>query len=106
MFYKAKTLAFKGIYVLDARTRYLVRVFGKGPSRLNSDGDGLEGLVKEYLKFETSSKSLKTLPVKSLTSTVDGIILEPPRASGSSGPSVVSAGGGSSRPVAVGPSAP
>lgn len=79
MFYKAKTLAFKGIYVLDPKTRYLVRVYGKGPHRINSEGEVSE-LAKEFLKFETSSKSFKTLPVKSLTSTVDAIILNPPKA--------------------------
>jgi hypothetical protein len=78
MFYKAKTLAFKGIYVLDPKSRILVRVYGKGPHRINSEGE-VSDLAKEFLKFETSSKSFKALPVKSLTSTVDAIILEPPK---------------------------
>lgn len=78
MFYKAKTLAFKGIYVLDPKSRILVRVYGKGPHRMNSEGE-VSDLAKEFLKFETSSKSFKALPVKSLTSTVDAIILEPPK---------------------------
>lgn len=81
MFYKAKTLAFKGVYVLDPKSKQLVRVFGKGPARINSEGE-VADLAKEFLKFETSSKSFKSLPVKSLTSTVDAIILEPPKARG------------------------
>ncbi|RYG62223.1 hypothetical protein EON64_18080, partial [archaeon] len=49
----------------------LHRVYGKGPLSLSSDK------VKEFLKFETSSKAFKPLPVKALTSTVDGVVLEP-----------------------------
>lgn len=33
--------------------------------------------MKEFLKFDSSSKTFKPLPVKALTSTVDGIIFEP-----------------------------
>jgi hypothetical protein len=50
----------------------LFRIYGKGPAHIKE----ADGGIREFLKFETSSKSFKNLPVKSVTSTVDGIILE------------------------------
>jgi hypothetical protein len=80
LFYKAKSLAFKGVYVLSplsvhaTEQKILVRIWGKGPNRLAATEGGV---VKEFMKFETSSKSFKSLPVKALTSTVDAVIIEP-----------------------------
>ena len=51
----------------------LVRIYGKGPPTLSED----DRLIKEFLKFETSSKAFKDLPVRSVSSTVDAIVLEP-----------------------------
>jgi hypothetical protein len=74
----------------------LHRVYGKGPSKIpvplestsstaeegdeNNKATSTPVNIQEYLKFETSSKSFKNLPVKNLTSTVDAIILEFPKA--------------------------
>lgn len=105
MFYKAKSLAFKSIYLLlDApphappsssqskstpphcstfsnrmvlSTERLVKVFGKGGPGQMTDNDVL---IKEFLKFETSSKSFKAIPVRAISNTTDAIILEPPKA--------------------------
>jgi len=54
----------------------LHRIYGKGPAQIKDT----DTTIREYLKFETSSKSFKTLPVKSISSTVDGIVLESPKA--------------------------
>jgi hypothetical protein len=51
----------------------LIKAYGRGPSHL-TDSDTQ---IKEFLKFETSSKSFKGIPTKSISSTIDGIILEP-----------------------------
>eukprot|EP01031_Cornospumella_fuschlensis_P030789 gene30789-37197_t len=74
MFYKAKNLAFKAVYAVSPNPddeKPLQRVYGKGPLSLPNDK------IKEFLKFETSSKAFKPLPVKTLSSTVDGVVLEP-----------------------------
>ena len=46
------------------------KIFGKGPKEL------ADSAVAEYLKFESSSKSFKNLPVKSFSSAVDGVIID------------------------------
>ena len=46
------------------------KIFGKGPKEL------ADATVSEYLKFESSSKSFKNLPVKSFSSAVDGVIID------------------------------
>ena len=73
MFYKTKSLAFKGIYITDS-SNILMRVYGKGPNRVNEANNYL---VSEFLKYETSSKAFKSLPVKSISSAVDAIVLNP-----------------------------
>ena len=88
MFYKSKIISFKGIYILNpSRGRLLwdngflflnfhgrlgcfEKIYGKGPKEID------DSVVEEYLKFESSSKSFKSLPVKSFSSAVDGIILD------------------------------
>eukprot|EP01040_Poterioochromonas_malhamensis_P004488 gene4488-4811_t len=86
MFYKAKSLAFKSIYLLldapphappSSSQKRLVKVFGKGGPGQIADNDVL---IKEFLKFETSSKSFKAIPVRAISNTTDAIILEPPKA--------------------------
>jgi hypothetical protein len=46
------------------------KIFGKGPKELT------DAAVSEYLKFESSSKSFKNLPVRSFSSAVDGVIID------------------------------
>ena len=46
------------------------KIFGRGPKEL------VDSTVSEYLKFESSSKSFKNLPVKSFSSAVDGVIID------------------------------
>lgn len=52
-------------------------MFGKGGPGVLSENDSV---IKEFLKFETSSKSFKAIPVKTISNTTDAIILEPPKA--------------------------
>jgi hypothetical protein len=47
-----------------------MKIFGRGPRIL------LEAYVKTYLKYETSSRSFKQLPSKSITSTTDGVCVD------------------------------
>lgn len=79
MFYKSKVLAFKGIYCVDQRVGSTAgsirKVYGKGPAVLQH-GEGSADAIQEFLKFETSSKSFKTLPVTAFSSSVDAVILE------------------------------
>ncbi len=53
----------------------IIRVYGKGPATLTEN----DPQIKEYMKFETSSKAFRDLPVRTISSTVDAIILEPPK---------------------------
>jgi hypothetical protein len=50
---------------------YVEKIYGKGPKDI-TDSTGVE----EYLKFDSSSKSFKNLPVRSLSSAVDAVILD------------------------------
>jgi hypothetical protein len=36
-------------------------------------------LIREFLKFDSSSKSFKPIPTKAVSSTIDAVILEPPK---------------------------
>ena len=49
----------------------IVRIYGRGPKVLS------ESQVEEFLKYETSSRSFKALPMKSLGGTADAVSLDP-----------------------------
>lgn len=76
MFYKSKIISFKGIFVINHNTGNLDKIYGKGPREILVEaGVGLG--IEEYLKFDSSMKSFKSLPsVRSFSSAVDGFILK------------------------------
>jgi calmodulin-regulated spectrin-associated protein len=71
LFFHAKSFSYRGVYGVDPQTGDMVRMVGKGPRILP------EQLIEEYLKYETSSRSFKPLPTKSLTATTDAVALDP-----------------------------
>eukprot|EP01039_Chlorochromonas_danica_P002764 gene2764-3017_t len=76
LFVQAQALAFRALYVLHPQQPLvLLRIYGRGPDTLQLGEGGTN--VKSFLKFETSSKAFKPLPVKTLSATVDAIVLEP-----------------------------
>jgi hypothetical protein len=48
-----------------------MKIYGRGPKVLS------EALIEEYYKYETSSKSFRKLPTRSLTSTTDAVAIDP-----------------------------
>ena len=45
----------------------------------DGSNDGIAPVVKEFMKFETSSKAFRGLPVRTVSSTVDAIVLQAPK---------------------------
>lgn len=50
----------------------VVKIYGRGPKQLVGSDQSVAG----YLKFETSSKSFKTVHVRGITASVDGVVLD------------------------------
>jgi len=50
----------------------VVKIYGRGPKQL----EGSDKSVAGYLKFETSSKSFKSVHVRGFTASVDAVILD------------------------------
>ena len=71
LFFHSKSLSFRGLYAVDPYTGAIGKIFGRGPKAL------LISSVEEYYKYESSSRSFKKLPVKSLSSTVDAVSVDP-----------------------------
>jgi hypothetical protein len=69
--FQSKSLSYRGIYGVDSQTGDVVRIVGKGPRILP------EQLIEQYLKYESSSRSFKPLPTKSLTATTDAVSIDP-----------------------------
>ena len=65
----------------------VVKIYGRGPKQLVGSDQSVAG----YLKFETSSKSFKTVHVRGFTASVDGVVLDAAAAN------MTRAGGGSYR---------
>lgn len=72
LFYHNKSLSFRGVYgVIPQEVGQVIRIYGRGPKMLG------EHQIEEYLKYETSSRSFKALPTKSLSGTVDAVSIDP-----------------------------
>lgn len=71
LFYHSKSLAFRGIYAVDPFTASTHKIFGRGPKSLPTLS------IEDYFKYESSSRSFKKLPVKSLSSAVDAVSIDP-----------------------------
>ena len=71
LFYHSKSLAFRGIYAVDPFTANTHKIFGRGPKSLPTLS------IEDYFKYESSSRSFKKLPVKSLSSAVDAVSIDP-----------------------------
>lgn len=67
----SKMLTFKGLYFFDARHNVILKVYGVGPSRIPPE------LIEGYHKYESSSRSFKSIATASLTSTCDAISVDP-----------------------------
>ena len=56
------------LYVIEV----VVKIYGRGPKQLVGSDQSVAG----YLKFETSSKSFKTVHVRGFTASVDAVVLD------------------------------
>ena len=65
-----RNMSFKGLYAISPDLSMGVRVYGQGPKELCSDD------IKAYFKYDSGSKSLKELPVKSFGISVHAIALD------------------------------
>ena len=91
LFYHSKTMSFRGLYAVDPLGMVLIgkaapeagasgdkavltRIFGRGPKSMS---DSELSAIDSFLKYETSSRSLQAMTVRSLTSTVDAIAVDP-----------------------------
>lgn len=80
-----KTLAFKGLYSLDLEEGKAEKLFGLGPSLLDS---GYEGLT--FYKYNSAGKEFREISTKDFTVTTDAVSLQGQilfRKNGSSAPS-------------------
>jgi len=73
LFFHSKSLAFRGLYAVDPFTGNAQKIFGRGPRELPTQ------CIEDFFKYESSSRSFKKLPVKSLSSTVDAVSIDPSR---------------------------
>lgn len=71
LFFHSKSLSFRGLYAVDPYTGAIHKIFGRGPKSLPVL------CIEDYFKYESSSRSFKKLPVKSLSSTVDAVSVDP-----------------------------
>jgi hypothetical protein len=65
-----QSMVYRGLYGLDSCTREIIKLVGKGPKIVNADS------IKAFIKFETSTRTFKALPTKSISDTVDAIVIE------------------------------
>ena len=87
MFSCSKILSFKALFLLHPITNCVVKMFGRGPREVvvvvdppsnnnNNNNNNNNVVVEEYLKFDSSTKSFKSLTaVKSFSSAVDAFVL-------------------------------
>lgn len=59
-------------YLLCELAGVFFKIFGKGPREFTDSSVP----IQQFLKFETASKSFKQLHVKTMSSSVDAIILD------------------------------
>ena len=56
-------------------------MYGSGPRELPRAGESsVAGVIQGYMKYETSTKSFKVIPVKGVSSAVDAVIIDPAKA--------------------------
>lgn len=70
LLHKSKTISFRGVYGVDSYTGEVLKLFGRGPRVLDMS------LTEEFLKYESSTRSFKSIMTKTFTSTTDAVSID------------------------------